>query len=125
MTANERKDAGIVPEVTVDAATGMRIRPPDVPSLDRVLTAPCADDGTAFPVPHGYLSGADGNRIRRRAQWRFDPPPEQFGATLVRLRRLTGIVPGVSDADNPAIVTGGHLSELADALEVTALLGRT
>jgi hypothetical protein len=134
MTAAERKDAWNVAEVTIDTA-GVRFAPADVPLLDRVLTA-LRGDTDASAVPAGYLSGGDGDRLRRRAEWRFEQPPEEFTVALARLRRLTvvcpgaevrqhtevpwqwaGTVPGVCDGDRPVLVTGGNLGELAVAME--------
>jgi hypothetical protein len=139
MTVSDRK-GWIVPEVTVDVMTGVRITHADMPLLDRVLTAlrsgdEDGDERTAFPVPGGYLGGGGGDRMRRRPEWRFEQPPE-FRAALARLRRVTvvcpgaevrhhsevpwrwtGTVPGVCDGDKPVFVTGADLGELAGAME--------
>jgi hypothetical protein len=136
MTVNERKDAGFVAKVGADF-TGVRFTHADVPLLDRVLMALRGSaEQTGFPVPDGYLKGGDGDRLRRRALWRFVQPPEEFLSALARLRRLTvicpgaevrqhtevpwqwtGLVPGVCDGDRPVLVVGSHLGELAAAME--------
>jgi hypothetical protein len=116
-----------VAEVMFDA-TALGIARADVPLLDRVLTG-LRGDTDASVVPEGYLSGGGGDRLRRRTEWRFDAPPEEFTVALARLRRLTvacpgaevrqhtevpsqwaGTVPGVCDGDRPVLVTGraGH-----------------
>ncbi len=115
--------------------TGLRFARADVPLLDRVLTALRGGAG-AFAVPEGYLCGGDGDRLRRRPEWQFEQPPQEFTVALARLRRLTvtcpgaevrqhtevpwqwtGTVPGVCDDDKPAFVTGANLGELATAME--------
>jgi hypothetical protein len=122
-------------QVTADARTGIQFTDADVPLLDRVLTA-LRGDRDASAVPEGYLSGGDGDRLRRRAKWRFEQQPEEFKVALARLRRLTvvcpgagvrqhtevplrwtGVVPGVCDDDQPVLVTGPNLGELAGAME--------
>jgi hypothetical protein len=72
---------------------GLRFARADVPLLDRVLTA--LPGGTeAFAVPEGYLTGGDGDRLKRRHGWQFEQPPEEFAVALARLRRLTVTCPG-------------------------------
>lgn len=122
-------------EAIADARTGIQFTAADVPLLDRVLAA--LRGGTdAFAVPEGYLGGGGGDRLRRRSQWGFEQPPEEFTVALARLRRLTvvcpgaevrqhtgepwqwvGAVPGVCDGDRPVLVTGRDLGELAAAME--------
>ena len=122
-------------EVTIDT-TEVHFAQADVPLLDRVLTA-LRGDAHATVVPEGYLSGGGGDRLRRRTEWDFEQPPEEFTVALARLRRLTvvcpgaeirqhtevpwqwtGVVPGVCDGDRPALVAGRNLGELAAAMEL-------
>jgi hypothetical protein len=120
----------------VDARTGIQFTDAGVPLLDRVLTA-LRGDADASAVPESYLSGGGGDRLRRRAEWRFEQrQPEEFNVALARLRRLTvvcpgagvrqhtevpwrwtGVVPGVCDDDKPLLVIGGNLGELAGVME--------
>jgi hypothetical protein len=124
-----------VAEVMIDT-TGLGIVRADVPLLERVLTG-LRGDADASVVPEGYLSGGGGGRLRRRARWQFEQPPDEFTVALARLRRLTvvcpgaevrqhteapsqwaGTVPGVCDGDRPVLVTGRDLGELATAMEL-------
>jgi hypothetical protein len=80
-----------VAEVMTDM-TGLGIVRADMPLLDRVLTA-LRGDRDASVVPEGYLSGGGGGRLRRRAGWGFEQPPDEFTVALARLRRLTVVCP--------------------------------